>query len=401
MRKTHKGYQIVSVLSLLVACGGGTEEPTEHFDAVIRPNSVKATQLSGQSVDTSNILFNSDTLSATAGTGDAFVGSGSGLFAVSGSKLSEISADPISALTRFEEKIAVGTVNGLEVYDDSISTSPLSSLIPGMSVTALGRRNNELWIGSPDGLFRYRSGQLEQFIAGESVKNISTHDQSDYVSFETSTGFYGLKLSSESSDLLSLSDELTFERVTIANNSIYGLIAGRLLQRVELDADQAVWRTVAATTEENDVGLAGIDQFTTDASNGALWAVTADAIYQFGPKAGEVTKAERPTVAASIESIAADGTLFLKSGDTLHLFGAQAIEITYADIAEISAMSCNSCHQTLGTAPMALDSYEQWSTNIDTIIIRIENETMPPTGIPFSSTNLELIKEWQANGMPR
>ena len=401
MRIKKEGYQISSVLSLLFACGGTTVLPEQNTDTVIRPNRIIATELSTQIVDTSAIIFEAEKLHITAESDQVIIGSNTGLFRMTGVDLINISSEPILALSRFDEKIAVGSADGLEVYDDSLSASPLSSLIPGMTVTALCSRDTELWIGSPDGLFRYRSGQLEQFFAGESIANISTHDQSEYVSFETATGFYTLRLSGASSELLRLSDELAFDRVTVANSSIYGLIEGRLLQRLELDADQAVWRTVAVTTEETDLGLTGIQQMTTDASNGALWAVTADAIYQLGPTAGDVTKAQRPNEINSFESITADGTLFLEGNEKLYLLGANPNEVTYADIAEISATSCNSCHQTLGTAPMALDSYEQWSANIDTIIFRIENETMPPNGIPFSSTNLEIIKLWQANGMPR
>ena len=79
-------------------------------------------------------------------------------------------------------------------------------------------------------------------------------------------------------------------------------------------------------------------------------------------------------------------------------------QVTYATVAVIMSGNCNSCHGATPSsgAPMSLTSLTEVKEAIESrnLIGRIENGSMPPNG-SLSSTQINNIKAWQAQGFPQ
>lgn len=81
-------------------------------------------------------------------------------------------------------------------------------------------------------------------------------------------------------------------------------------------------------------------------------------------------------------------------------------KITYiADIKPIMINNCGSCHLAGGSHPKKFDNYTSTKNNINEILKRVQqspgsDEFMPQGGSKLSTTNIELLKKWQADGLP-
>ena len=78
-------------------------------------------------------------------------------------------------------------------------------------------------------------------------------------------------------------------------------------------------------------------------------------------------------------------------------------KITYtANIKSIINGNCNSCHGSPVTngAPMSLTDYNSVKTAVQSqnLISLVENGFMPPAG-NLTATQIQLIKDWQADGL--
>ena len=67
--------------------------------------------------------------------------------------------------------------------------------------------------------------------------------------------------------------------------------------------------------------------------------------------------------------------------------------------------NCGSCHLAGGSHPKKFDNYTSTKNNINEILKRVQqspgsDEFMPQGGSKLSTTNIELLKKWQADGLP-
>lgn len=79
-------------------------------------------------------------------------------------------------------------------------------------------------------------------------------------------------------------------------------------------------------------------------------------------------------------------------------------QVTYSTVATIMSGNCNGCHGATPTngAPMSLTTYTEVRQAVENrnLIGRIENGSMPPNG-SLSTTQINNIKSWQAQGFPQ
>ncbi|MDP3312164.1 c-type cytochrome [Lutibacter sp.] len=83
-----------------------------------------------------------------------------------------------------------------------------------------------------------------------------------------------------------------------------------------------------------------------------------------------------------------------------------ASNITYTNtISSIMSENCTSCHGATPTnnAPMSLNTYATVKSAIENrgLINQIETGNMPKNGNKLTTTQIQNIKTWQANGFPQ
>lgn len=80
-------------------------------------------------------------------------------------------------------------------------------------------------------------------------------------------------------------------------------------------------------------------------------------------------------------------------------------KITYiSDIKPIMINNCGSCHLSGGSHPKKFDNYTTTKSNINEILKRVQQSKgsdgfMPQGGSKLSTTDIELLKKWQADGL--
>lgn len=80
-------------------------------------------------------------------------------------------------------------------------------------------------------------------------------------------------------------------------------------------------------------------------------------------------------------------------------------KVTYlADIKPLLTSSCTPCHVAGGTHPRKFDEYTSAKNNINSILDRVQRSTsaqgfMPFGGQKLAASNIELLKNWVADGL--
>lgn len=87
------------------------------------------------------------------------------------------------------------------------------------------------------------------------------------------------------------------------------------------------------------------------------------------------------------------------SGDS----GVASADVSYDDVAPIMATHCNGCHTDGGSAPFALDSYDEASSRSARLVARAvdgDGGPMPPSGLSLSDDEADILIAWDAAGAP-
>jgi ligand-binding sensor domain-containing protein len=393
----------IPVFSLVLACG--TTDPNQPPGelTVVRPNQVQSLSLE-HTMTPGDTAFSSTGQLAIGRVGPlALAGSQGGLFEITSVGLQQIDARPVTAIVSYQDGLVVGNNEGLFVYKGSLALSPITSVLSTPSITALTTRGDQLWIGTALGLFVYDNQMLHSFDDTMSVLGLHSFKNSDDVVVQTDQGFEVYRLLGDTWSRLTLSDEVTITSLTPGTSKrIIGLSNGVLLQRIELENDQAVWRAVATSEIPDSPGATGVEAVATDPTTGAVWIVESANFIRMDPGEGSISTFARPNAITQVQStgVSHDGSLWVYDGTQLHELGQDGELITYETVKAMSESSCTSCHKSLGTAPMTLESYSDWVTNVDKVIERMGSGSMPPPGNSLVGGTTDTVRQWKALGMP-
>jgi len=398
---------LVKSLGLVLAvlgCGSPetNQEPAEP--TIIRPNRVQELGLEYSTTEAAMLGTESSQLPIGRAGPLSLTGGASGLYEISSGGLVQIDTTAVTAIAKYGSGLVVGNANGLFVYNGTLTQSPITEALNGAKITALAVRMDQLWIGTEQGLYLYFDETLHSFDDTMNVFGLNTYDKADDVVVDTASGYQVYRKTDDAWTLLALDGEVEINMlVPSTNGRIIGLSNGVLLQRVALEDDKASWRAVATTDSATDPGARGIESIATDPSTGAVWIIEASHLARLDPNEGDVSRLTRPSTIGAVQSIgvSADGTLWIYDGNQVHELGQDGELVTYSTIQAMSAASCDSCHKTLGTAPMALDSYDNWVSYVDKIIERMDSESMPPPGTALIGGSADTVRQWKALGMPQ
>jgi hypothetical protein len=407
MTNSHIFSKTIPILGLAIACNAAPPDDAGPQDLpVLRPTQMQVLSLEYTSIENGSALSTSGRLAVGRSGPLAIVGGDSGLYEITSSGLKLIDAQPVSAITDFGTSgLVVANADGLFLFSGSLHRSPISDALGTAKITALATRDTQLWIGTDLGLYVYENEMLHSFDETMNVLSVQTFSGNSDVVIKTVAGFEVYRLIDNAWTRLSLDQEITISELAPSTNGrLLGLSAGSLLQRVELEEDKAVWRALSTTTVENDPGARGVDAIVSNPSTGAVWIIEAATLSRIDPNEGSVSNLARPNTISSVQSaaVSSDGSLWIYDGAKLHELGQSGELITYSTISAMSEASCNGCHKsTLGTAPMSLETYMDWTGIIDKIIQRLDEQTMPPSGTDLVGGTADTVRQWKALGMPQ
>jgi len=405
MRTVNTFYKTIPVLGLVMACGTEPVEPVAQELPVLRPTQVQTLSLEHTMTPDTSTLNASGLLAIGRFGALTIVGGNSGLYEITSTGLKQVDTQAVTAIASYGSTgLVVANAEGLFVFSGTLQQSPVTEVLGGAKITALAVRDEQLWIGTDLGLYVYENQTLHSFDETMNVVSLQSFTSGKDMVVQTKQGFEIYRLVNDAWTRLTVAEDVNFTNVAPGTSSrIIGVSAGTLLQRVELENNKAAWRALATNTDENDPGARGVEGIVTDPTTGAVWVIEAATLTRIDPSEGSVSRMPRPTSLVSIQStaVSSDGALWIYDGTQLHELGQTGGIVTYETIKALSAASCNDCHKSLGTAPMALDNYEQWVIYVDKIIERLDNDSMPPPGTALVGGTADTVRQWKALGMPQ
>jgi len=401
MKRTTSPVVFLPTL-LLIAC---TAEPTDPGAAAppTESNVVRPTQVGAVTLGLAEHALPTELANAPVSIGEhgafTIVGGAGGLFALTSNGFEAADTAAVEAIVAFDGKLIVANANGLHLYGGTLEASPLNDPLSAVTVTDLATRGAQLWIGTTGGLYVFESGRLTLFTDTMSVAEVSTFTDAADVVVKTTAGAYQvLRLSGTDWQLQSLPE--VDAAVPAANGRTIALDAGKLVERVA-DAGKFAWHPVAIDVAEDATGAEGIDALAVDPITGAVWALGASLV-RIEASVGRLSTMARPSGLGSVLTavVSSGGSLWTSDGVTLRRMGTAGEPVGFAThIAPFSEASCNGCHTMLGTAPMPLETYEEWVQFIDKSIVRLEDQTMPPAGTALMGGTADLARRWRDDGL--
>ncbi|MEQ8281062.1 MAG: hypothetical protein RMA76_36805 [Deltaproteobacteria bacterium] len=387
-------------LGLLAACGAdpmtpSVTPPSGAATAVVRPTTVVDASLARTSIALPAELDGASIRHvATLGTA-TLVGGPAGLFEIGVDGLAAIDPTPVSGLTTLDGVgIVVATASGVSIWNGSLEPSGLGDALATMSVDALARRGDELWLATNAELYRFVDDALVAFTAlrGHAV---GTYNGASRILVETDGGYVALAEAPDGSWTTQTIDGVDAV-VPGANDRIFGLLDGALFERVSVSADEVAWRPVALTDATEDPGAQGVTFTALDPVTGGVWFATASGYARLTGATVERLDVDVPGATSLL--VSTDGTLFVTTDSTLERFGHDGPPVTWAnDVKPFAEANCARCHVTLGIAH-PLETYAAWVEEADLIIEEIAASRMPQDGAALVGGSAELIRRWKLGG---
>lgn len=368
--------------------------PGDGQALVVRPTTVTASTLDRTTYDLGGVEVR---YVATLGTA-ALVGGADGLFEIGVDGLAPIDATPVTGLTTLDGVgIVVASATGVSLWNGTLEPSGLSDALSAMSVDALARRGDELWLATDAELYRFATNTLAAFPSIPRGRALDTFTGAGRILVDTADGYVALAEATDGTWTTQPIDELAIETlVPGANDRIFGVVADVLLERVAVSATEVAWRPVALTDAADDPGARDIRAAALDPVTGGVWFATSTGLVELTGRTVERLDVALPDSFAM--TVSTDGTLWVATDTSLERFGHDGPPVTWADdVKPFAEANCARCHVTLGIAH-PLETYETWVDEIDTIIEEVASSRMPQDGAALLGGSAELIRRWKNGG---
>jgi hypothetical protein len=165
------------------------------------------------------------------------------------------------------------------------------------------------------------------------------------------------------------------------------------------------WRRVAGSVAAGDEGIDDVEAAAVDPATGALWVVRTSGLVRLDSADGHLSTMARPSPFGRVIAarVTLDGALWLSDGVALARVGHAGEPPGYADqVKAFSVANCDRCHSaTAAVARLRLDTYADWSRNVDAIIAALDQARMPSDRRPLVGGTVELIRAWRDGGLRR
>ncbi|MEO1335332.1 MAG: hypothetical protein AAFV29_06795, partial [Myxococcota bacterium] len=160
-----------------------------------------------------------------------------GLFAQVGRTWAQIDATASRAVTSWNNSVWVARDDGLFVYDEDLTPSPLSDDLTG-PLRALARFGDALWISHSDGVDEIRDGRRHRW-STRPADALRTYDGSSRLLLIDPTETQLLDVSEQTAASLRHSDVYL-----TASDRVFSRRSEGVAERIELDDGRVAWRTV-------------------------------------------------------------------------------------------------------------------------------------------------------------
>lgn len=357
------------------------------------------------------------TLSVVLMGNDLWLGGKSGLYRWLNGKFEQIDDKAVVGLAvwpveKDTKGLLIARPDGMDVwYNQTIAPSALNyKLIKGEKLQVLLARGTEdLWLGTDQGLRRWKAEKLSTFADLKKVKRLFSYPASKELIVTLEDGrIVVLREEQAGWSIQTLESEIKdrkLEQVMLWKNSEYWGVSGTSLFYRKRGEKDAAWWPFRLRPDKNKPEEWSVLTVTFDPGVGAVWVLAKEGILRLDENEALQVDVKEKFGNALFFRVESDEALWWSDGISLLRLGQDGPVLTYEkEVKTFVESSCLKCHKQGGSAEfLPLGSYDDVRKHVNRMIIRIESKEtpMPPPPNQLVGGDAETLRRWIQGGYHR